>query len=200
MYPIKEYTVILNHRFFLAAVAIAIAYVISFLYYKYFGMDNKKAANAIVIFVLIANLMSVYIISAETFSFYKKKQHIEWQKTRKEIQEKKEYGSASTQKTRSRWKNSYQFSRNLRNQRNTVLSVFWALYAVALMVIGIFTRHKFLRLWGMLFFLVTAFKVFIDLWQLGKFYKIVSSITFGVIALIISFVYAKYKDKLKELI
>ena len=81
-----------------------------------------------------------------------------------------------------------------------MLSVFWALYAVALMVIGIFTRHRFLRLWGMMFFFVTAFKVFIDLWQLGKLYRIVSSITFGVIALIISFIYAKYKDKLKELI
>lgn len=200
VYPIKDYTVIFNHRFFLAAVAISIAYSISYLYYKYFGMDNKQTAKAIILFVLIANLMSVYIISAETFSFYQKKQNIVWEKTRKEIQEKKEYGSGSAQKPALSWNEQYRISRDLRNQRNTVLSVLWALYAVALMLIGIFRRHKFLRLWGMIFFFVTAFKVFIDLWRLGKFYRIVSSITFGVIALIISFVYAKYKDKLKELI
>jgi hypothetical protein len=39
-----------------------------------------------------------------------------------------------------------------------------------------------------------------NVWSLGQLYRIISFIVFGLIALIASFAYAKYKDRLKDVI
>ena len=61
-------------------------------------------------------------------------------------------------------------------------------------------RIRVLRLLGLVFFFVTAFRVLIEAWSLGQLYRIISTIAFGVIALGAAFLYAKHKDKLKEII
>ncbi len=82
----------------------------------------------------------------------------------------------------------------------TTVSIFWALYAIGALLIGIKRRVKMLRVGGLIFFFITLFKVVIDVWSLGDLYRIVSFITLGIIALLGSFVYLKYKDTLQELI
>ena len=42
--------------------------------------------------------------------------------------------------------------------------------------------------------------MFLEVWQLGQLARIISSIAFGVIALAASFMYAKYKQRLKEIV
>ncbi len=87
-----------------------------------------------------------------------------------------------------------------RNYSNTMVSIFWAIYAALLTAIGFTKRLANIRMLGLVLFIITAMKVFIDVWSLGQVYRIVSFIVFGVIALAASFVYAKYKDRLKEVI
>lgn len=86
------------------------------------------------------------------------------------------------------------------NYSNTLVSIFWAVYAAGLTAIGFIRRIAGIRRFGLVLFIVTAFKVVIDVWSLGQIYRIVSLIVFGAIALAASFAYAKYKDRLKEVI
>ena len=86
------------------------------------------------------------------------------------------------------------------NYSNMLVSIFWALYAAALTAIGFAKRGKEVRRLGLILFIITAFKVVVDVWDLGQIYRIVSFIAFGVIALGASFAYAKYKDRLKDVI
>ncbi|MFA6601553.1 MAG: DUF2339 domain-containing protein [Candidatus Paceibacterota bacterium] len=82
---------------------------------------------------------------------------------------------------------------------NTLVSILWTLYAAILTGLGFARRNAVLRQLGLILFVITAVKVFIDVWSLGQLYRIISSIAFGLIALIASFAYAKYKDRLKSL-
>jgi uncharacterized membrane protein len=85
-------------------------------------------------------------------------------------------------------------------QMNTSISILWTLYAALLIVIGFAKRYMPARRMGLILFIITAFKVVVDVWSLGEIYRIVSFISFGVIALAASFLYAKYKDRLKDII
>lgn len=82
---------------------------------------------------------------------------------------------------------------------NTVISIVWALYAALLTVLGFVYHSKVFRVFGMALFIVTAVRIFLSLWELGPLYRIVTSIIFGIIALAASFLYAKYKEKVRAL-
>lgn len=85
---------------------------------------------------------------------------------------------------------------NIKNWSNTSISILWALYAVILTTIGFMNKFASLRIMGLVLFIITAFKVVIDVWSLGEIYRIISFIIFGVIALTASFIYVKYKERL----
>jgi uncharacterized membrane protein len=86
----------------------------------------------------------------------------------------------------------------LRSQEQLVVSIAWTLYATFLTLVGFMAHVRFARILGVVLFIVTAIKIFFDLWDLGELYRIVASIVFGVIALIASFLYVKYKDRIKS--
>ncbi len=91
--------------------------------------------------------------------------------------------------------------KGLRSRASTAISIFWLLYAIILLVIGFSRRNTWVRLGGILLLLIAVFKLFfIDLWSLGQLYRIIASISLGVVLLSISFVYQKYKHRLKELL
>lgn len=92
---------------------------------------------------------------------------------------------------------SYPLNNNI---ANTYISIFWALYAALITGIGFANRVYLLRIMGLVFFVITALKVVIDVWSLGQIYRIVSFIVFGIITLLVSFAYAKYKDRLQDII
>ena len=84
------------------------------------------------------------------------------------------------------------------SQEDTIISIVWALYAAFLTTIGFVIHSKVFRLFGLALFVLTAFRVFGSLWALGPIYRIVTSIIFGVIALAASFLYARFKDRIKS--
>jgi len=83
-------------------------------------------------------------------------------------------------------------------QESMMVSIVWALYAALLTVLGFVLRVRILRYLGLSLFVLTAAKLFVDLWALGPLYRIVTSIVFGVIALICSFLYARFKNHIKN--
>lgn len=81
------------------------------------------------------------------------------------------------------------------------ISIGWAVFALALTSIGFILKQKSLRLPGILLFALTILKVFIyDTGNLGTLARMISFLVLGVILLLVSFVYNKYKDKLKDIL
>jgi uncharacterized membrane protein len=75
------------------------------------------------------------------------------------------------------------------------LSIFWGLYALLLIVLGIRDNKKHLRIGAMGLFGVTLIKLFIyDMAHLGTISKTIVFVSLGVLLLIISFLYNKYKN------
>jgi uncharacterized membrane protein len=77
------------------------------------------------------------------------------------------------------------------------LSIVWGVYALLLIVLGIQKKKKHLRLAAIGLFLVTLIKLFFyDLAGSGTITKTISFISLGVLLLVMSFLYNKYKDVL----
>ncbi|EKE21214.1 MAG: hypothetical protein ACD_7C00310G0009 [uncultured bacterium] len=81
------------------------------------------------------------------------------------------------------------------------ISVGWSILALFLISMGFVLSRKSLRIQGIIIFTISIFKVFIyDIQGLEVIYRTISYIALGVILLTVSFMYNKYKDKLKEII
>ncbi len=79
------------------------------------------------------------------------------------------------------------------------LSIFWGIYSLILIVIGIRQKKAYLRIGAISLFGVTLIKLFLyDLDKLSTLGKTVLFIILGVILLVISFLYNKYKGILFE--
>ncbi len=75
------------------------------------------------------------------------------------------------------------------------LSILWGIYSVTLIVVGIVTRKSHLRIGAIALFAVTLVKLFFyDIADLDTISKTVIFLTLGILLLIISFLYNKYKD------
>jgi len=85
--------------------------------------------------------------------------------------------------------------------RGNLLTVAWTIEGLGLMAAGFLLRDRTLRLSGLGLFAVCLFKVFvIDLRGLETIYRIFSFILLGIILLLVSFAYTKYKDLIKRYI
>jgi uncharacterized membrane protein len=74
-------------------------------------------------------------------------------------------------------------------------SVLWGVYALALVGRGIWRKRKVLRLLGIALFGITLVKLFLfDLGDISKLGKIIAFVGLGVLLLVISFLYQKFKD------
>lgn len=83
------------------------------------------------------------------------------------------------------------------NQYKLGLSIVWGVYALLLIVLGIQRKQKHLRLAAIALFLVTLLKLFFyDLAGSGTITKTISFISLGVLLLVMSFLYNKYKEVL----
>ena len=85
------------------------------------------------------------------------------------------------------------------NQYKLGLSIVWGVYALVLVILGIRKKQKHLRLAAIGLFLVTLIKLFVyDLAGSGTITKTISFISLGVLLLVVSFLYNKYKEVLFE--
>jgi uncharacterized membrane protein len=89
------------------------------------------------------------------------------------------------------WMDILQFSQSYK----LVLSIFWGVYALLLIGLGIWKNKKHLRIGAIALFAVTLVKLFFyDLSHLDTISKTIVFVTLGVLLLIISFLYNKYKN------
>ena len=73
------------------------------------------------------------------------------------------------------------------------ISILWSLFALGLILGGIWKNVRPLRFIGLALFAIVAWKVlFIDLAQLDQLYRVVAFILLGILVLSGSFIYLKY--------
>ncbi|MEM9143270.1 MAG: DUF2339 domain-containing protein, partial [Bacteroidota bacterium] len=79
------------------------------------------------------------------------------------------------------------------------LSILWGTYALLLVVLGIWKNKRYLRLGAMVLFGFTLIKLFFyDIASLDTIPKTVVFVSLGVLLLIVSFLYNKYKDRIPD--
>jgi len=83
----------------------------------------------------------------------------------------------------------------LTNLQQMSLSGMWLLYSAVLMSVGLWRKHRGMRVVAILLFGITILKIFIyDLSFLETLYRIFSFLALGVILIAVSFAYQRYKD------
>lgn len=83
---------------------------------------------------------------------------------------------------------------NVKDSYKLGLSILWGIYALTLIILGIYYRKTHLRIGAIVLFSLTLIKLFLyDLSDLGTISKTVVFVSLGILLLIISFLYNKYK-------
>ncbi|MGE5392571.1 MAG: DUF2339 domain-containing protein [Candidatus Saccharibacteria bacterium] len=85
--------------------------------------------------------------------------------------------------------------------KNAMLSVVWAVYAIAILAIGLVFKSRSARLFSVLLFGLVIFKVFLyDPANLNNLYRFVSFLSLGLILLLTGYLYNRYRDRISEFI
>ena len=73
-----------------------------------------------------------------------------------------------------------------------LLSLAWGAYGAVLIVAGMVRKFATLRYIGIAVIIVTSMKVFFyDLWELGGIYRVVGFLAFGVLLVLVSYLYQR---------
>lgn len=79
------------------------------------------------------------------------------------------------------------------------LSILWGVYALFLIALGIYKNNKYLRIGAIALFAVTLIKLFFyDIASMNTITKTIVFVSLGILLLIISFLYNKYKHKIAD--
>ncbi len=79
------------------------------------------------------------------------------------------------------------------------LSILWGIYALILIILGIWKNKKYLRIAAIALFGVTLVKLFFyDIASLNTISKTIVFVSLGLLLLVISFLYNKYKHKITD--
>ena len=210
---LENYTIIFNERFFTFVIGIVSAFAIYYCYSVYKKSVERDETHAKPAILITANFLFLLILSLEAITFFDKK--IENVKLpmqpdcQVKVYEKGKWGKYTTNFYCEQRYEEFEKERveilaerkKIKSASNTSLSLLWGIYAIALLGFGILRKNRILRLMGIGLFGIVILKLFFyDLWSLGTLYRIISSISLGIILLAASFAYHKYKYKIREII
>lgn len=183
-----------NNRFLSFAVVAASLFASSYLYRLYKEELNPDERSASAVLGVVGNLILVSILSIESSTYFDK-QIVAAQSAAipNSVYNKNSYykynASASPE------------VQSLRNLQNLSLSVIWGVYAAILMVVGILKHSRASRILALVGFGIVVLKVFLyDASYLSDLYRIASFIILGLLLLVVSFLFYRYKEKIKEFI
>ncbi|MCG3120363.1 MAG: hypothetical protein ALAOOOJD_03026 [bacterium] len=171
--PITQFTFGLNWR---AAVFIAVlaGVVVHTLWLNEHRRDQRWINDALGLLQVAVVLLLLDLLTGETRDIFKKAIF-----SLEQLPRNPEISAAITR---------------LQDQQQLVLSGVWLLYSVLLMVVGIWRRLQGLRVIAIVLFGITILKIFVyDLSFLAGLPRIFSFIGLGVILLLVSYLYQRYK-------
>ncbi len=168
--PVADFQLVANFRFLTMIIVVAGTFVLARWIRNRTPLGSWNAEVLGAVGVIIVILMLV-LVTGETKDYFEKAKVM--------------LGGTSYAAEYSRLNNLQQLS----------LSGVWLFYSIALMVVGIWRRHRGIRIASIVLFGFTILKIFIyDLSFLDTLYRIFSFIGLGVILLAVSYLYQKYKS------
>ncbi len=78
------------------------------------------------------------------------------------------------------------------------VTVLWTVFACSLVIAGLRNRARALRWFGLALFIVVVVKIFNDLARAEAIYRVIALLSVGVILILASFFYLKYKDRFES--
>jgi uncharacterized membrane protein len=148
---------------------------------------GEKSAPAFL--VILANFVLVVQFSVEANTYFA---HL----TQLKVMSEPEVVMGKVTNTRLLFNAEYS---KLFSARELVLSLLWVAYAFVIVAAGMFRKFRALRVMGLVLFGAAIFKIFLfDLSQLDKIYRIISFMTLGVVLIVASLFYQKYKDVIRD--
>lgn len=153
------------------AILISVVFL-SYIYVYLYTRSIRLNATYTAVFLSLAQVASVWFLTTEISQSYSNKQA----------------GIGS-----SYYNN---VSQVIDNQKDTAISSIWGIYALGLITVGFALRQKILRTLGLVLFFITSVKVFTLVWTLGGIWKSIAFIAFAALALLSSYLYTRYKDRL----
>lgn len=207
---------LLNGIFLTSVIIIGALYAIAYMVYEFLDeeLPGMKKSSLIILFAIAANFITIFSISYEITEYYGREiKTIRTSMDREAVQKKTSLDYSNVPgKSSARYNSKDYYSSNdyklaqekiekLESRSSIILSIFWLIYSIILLAIGIVSKNKGVRLGGLALLILAIFKLFfIDLWSLGTLYRIISSISLGAVLLAVSFVYQKNKNYIKEII
>jgi uncharacterized membrane protein len=170
---LSEHRIIFNERFLVSAIALAAVSLFVILVSSPSSIlpDTEKKKFKS-IYTLIMNLFALWLITVEIRDYF---------------------DSANAKDAK--------YDRGGTNMKRVAISIAWALYSIALLVIGIIKKTSGIRKFALLLMGVVIFKVFIyDTSNVGDVARFVSFLSLGAILLVAGFLYYRFKDKILEFI
>lgn len=212
--PNAEYIMIFNKRFLTFMFGVASMSMVYSLYAKYESLVAEGESKARPIALFLLNFLLLWNLSAEVFNYFGNQIQAQ---TRSAI-----YNYPSCQ----RWENDYQgryvenpscvrkideyhanvlksleIKKDIESKQNAVLNILWSVYAIVLLAFGIQEKNRLLRLMGIGLLGITIARLFFyGIMAMQGAYRIIAFIFIGVVLLAVSYVYNKYKEKIKEII
>ncbi|MDD3006040.1 MAG: DUF2339 domain-containing protein [Candidatus Pacebacteria bacterium] len=204
-----DFVPIFNTGFLTFIVGVIVCGAIYSMYSRYEGMTEDGRSNAKPVALFLLNFLLLWNLSTEVSFYYDyqvearlveaPKLVCSWEKDARGI-DKQVCKQDSTEFSRVMTTNR-ELTQKTEERKSATLTVLWALYAIITLAFGIGNKNRLLRQMGIGLLVVAITKFFLsDLWSLGGIYRIVSSISLGVILLSASFAYNKYKERIKEII
>ncbi|MAT38479.1 MAG: hypothetical protein CL946_02615 [Ectothiorhodospiraceae bacterium] len=170
--PLEYYDPVLNLRVFYFAVLIAGAFGHLLLFNVYQGILKKPELLRSTFSVAIS-LLILALLTGETIDIYR----------------------VQLESVRSIVPLDTAFESQLQNLQQLSLSLVWLVFSIGLMVYGILRKRRVLRVLAFVLFGLSILKIFIyDLSELETLYRIFSFIGLGVILLLVSYLYQRFKD------
>lgn len=183
----SNYAFILNERMFTYAVIVGALFIASWLYniYKDEIPPSEKVMSTV--FVILANVVLLTQLSIESQSYFLNIAH-----SKAALSGLAENSTEFRQAFESAY--AAQFS-----ARQLSISVLWIIYALMTITFGIYRKFRALRLMALVLFGIAVLKIFlIDLSQLDRIYRIISFVGLGVVLMLVSFFYQRFKDRLRD--
>jgi len=193
---------IVNKAFMAAGFLIATSVASAWAFFKTTAVPEKNddwfhRRHFIVAFVLAANLLAFFAGNREITHYYNGKS----QAARNDYYQQQRLVPAQDYKARLEQSDALNKQLKRNQSRSSIgLSLFWIPHANIILAAGFFIGNKGLRVGGLILLLLAILKLFFyDLWNLGTLYRIISTMSLGIVLLSISFIYQKYKDKIMQI-
>jgi uncharacterized membrane protein len=200
----RDAMAVFNERFFTYLFGIISLYIIAWIWKTYTTepKDEEEAKKLAAVFLVLANFFTLFAGSLEITTYYDKQIRNEQNSINALYRQQDVNGRFGYQNEyNAKFQETYKTQNQLENKSSISLSIFWIIYAIILLAVGVVLRSRGVRIGGLVLLLFAILKLFFyDLWSLGTLYRIISSMTLGVVLLTVSYAYNKYKNKIKEII